>query len=442
LTSTRAGGNFQPDGSQSGLVVFGSVDDNLFSGRQKMDAHVNPVNNTIRPKFGQNSVIFVVLVILAASAAISLAQRAASMPEGDDRPEDANGMSVPSFPHLAEVTGNDVNIRSGPGTNYYRCGKIHMGDIVKIVTTQYGWSRIVPPVGCFSWISVQCVSRSLVDRGAGIVTGDGVQVYAGSDYVEPMHSTSPQVKLKRGDKVKLLDDKDKGGYYKIGPPTGAYVWVSAQYIRPISPVRKTPPVTVVDSNDVDPNDTVSVVPVEPSVEAAKLQEYYAVQKQIKAELAKPVTEQDYTNMKKALVEISKNKEAGKAARYAEYVVKQIENFELALAVAKQIKLQNEQLQQIKERIDKARATQLAQVEDLGRFAVIGEFQTFETYGPKHYRIVDESGNMVCYALPSGEASQLDLSKLVKQKVGLVGTIEPHPPTKKALVRFTEIVKLD
>lgn len=401
-----------------------------------MDAHINPVNNTIRPKLSLNSVIFAILVILAASAAVGLAQRATIVPE------DANAMSVPSFPHLAEVTGNDVNIRSGPGTNHYRCGKVHKGDIVRIVNTEPGWSRIVPPVGCFSWISVQCVSVSLVDRATGIVTGDGVDVYAGSDYVEPMHSTRLQVTLNRGHKVKLLDDEETGGYYKIGPPTGAYVWVSAQFIRPISPVRETPPVTAVDSNDVDPNDTVSVVPVEASVEADKLKQYYAVQEQIKAELAKPISEQNYAGMKKMLVEIAKDKGAGKAARYAEYVVKQIEGFELALAVAKQIKLQNEQLQQIKERIDKARETQLAKVEDLGRFAVIGEFQTFETYGPKHYRIVDESGNMVCYALPSGKASQLDLSKLVKQKVGLVGTIEPHPPTKKALVRFTEIVKLD
>ena len=406
-----------------------------------MDTHVNPVKNRMRPKSGQNSVIVAVLVILAALAAIGLARETTVMREGGDRPGDANAMSVPSFPHLGEITGNDVLIRSGPGTNYYRCGKVHMGDIVRIVTTESGWSRIVPPVGCFSWISVQCIGVNLDDPSIGIVTGDGVHVYAGSEYVEPMHSTTEQGTLNRGQKVKLFSE-EKGGYYKIAPPTGAYLWVSATYVKPISSVREPPPVAVVDPNDVDPNDTGFVVPIEPSVEAEKLKEYYALQKQIKAEIVKPIAEQNYADMKKALIEISKDKEAGRAARYAESVIKQLEGFELALAVAKQIKLQNEQLQQIREGIDKARATRLADVEDLGRFAVIGQFQTFATYGPKHYRIVDESGKMVCYALPSSEASQLDLSKLVKQKVGLVGTIEPHPPTKKALVRFTEIVKLD
>ena len=401
-----------------------------------MDAHTNALRNRMQPKTGRNSIVVPVVVILAVLAAIGLAQRAAVVPEGDVRPEDANVTSVPSFPYLAEITGDDVLIRSGPGTNYYRCGKLHTGDRVKIVTTESGWSRIVPPVGCFSWISVQCVSMNLDDPSIGIVTGDGVQVYAGSDEVLPMHSTSLQVTLNRGQKVKLFGE-EKGGYYKIVPPTGAYLWVSATYIRPVSPVGETVPVTVADANV-----TGGVVPPVTSVEAERLKEYYALQMQIKAERAKPISDQNYADIRKALIEISKDKEAGKAARYAESVSKQIEGFELALAVGKQIKLQNEQLQQIMERIDKARAASLAKIEDLGRFAVIGQFQTFETYGPNHYRIVDESGKTVCCALPSGQAAQMDMSTFVKQRVGLVGTIEPHPPTKKALVRFTQIVKLD
>ena len=77
---------------------------------------------------------------------------------------------------------------------------------------------------------------------------------------------------------------------------------------------------------------------------------------------------------------------------------------------------------------------------MGKFAIVGEFQTYLTYGPGHYRIVDEAGKMICYALPAGAASKMDLKGFVGQKVGLVGTIEPHLPTKKALVRFTAIVK--
>jgi len=387
-------------------------------------------------KSSHSSAIVPVLLVLAALAAIGLAQQAGVSPEGSKPAEDANTVSVPSFPCMAEITGNDVNIRSGPGTNYYRCGKLHKGDTIKIVSMESGWSRIVPPVGCFSWISLQCVSMSLDNPSIGILTGDGVQVYAGSDYVEPMHSTTQQGTLNRGHKVKLFGE-EKDGYYKIVPPTGAYVWVSTAYVKPLSPIETTTPIAVVPVPDTE-----SVVPTQLSVEVEMLKKYYALQKQIEGERAKPVAEQNYADVKKALIEIAKNKEAGKATRYAEFVVKQIEGFELALDAGKAVKLQNVELQQVMERIDKARTTRLAEVENLGRFAVIGQFQTFQTYGPQNYRIVDESGKTVCYALPTSQASQTDLSRFVKQKVGLVGTIEPHAPTKRALVRFTEILQLD
>ena len=69
--------------------------------------------------------------------------------------------------------------------------------------------------------------------------------------------------------------------------------------------------------------------------------------------------------------------------------------------------------------------------------MIGQLQTYETFGPGHYRIVDESGKMVCYVLPGDAAAQTDVSGLIGRKVGLIGTIEPHKPTAGALVRFTQ-----
>ncbi len=92
-----------------------------------------------------------------------------------------------------------------------------------------------------------------------------------------------------------------------------------------------------------------------------------------------------------------------------------------------------------------RATRLAKLEELGRFAVIGQLKTSSIFGSepqlKHYRITDESDKIICYALPTGQASTMDLSKLIDHKVGLVGTVEAHPQMGKALVKFTEAVEL-
>ena len=352
-----------------------------------------------------------------------------------------------SFPYTAEIIGNDVYVRSGPGTNFYHCDKLNAGDKVKVVDKQFSWSRIVPPAGSFSWISMDFVTITPGDQEVGTVTGDNVRVYAGSDYVKPLYSTTLQGKLSKGEKVKLLGEQ-MDGYYKIAAPPFAYLWVSTQFTKPVpepvepSPAPPTPAPVVpkVEPNEPGDTNTTTAVAPAPAVPKTPLEKYRDLKEQVKAENAKPVDQQDYTDLKKALLEIAEDEKAGNAARYAQFVVRQIEGYELALAVVKQVELQNKQLEKIKAKIDKAKATRMAEVETMGKFAIVGEFQTYVTYGPGNYRILDEAGKMVCYALPAGAASQKDLSGFVGQKVGLVGTIEPHLATKKALVRFTEIVK--
>jgi hypothetical protein len=350
-----------------------------------------------------------------------------------------------SFPYTAEITSNDVYVRSGPGTNFYHCGQLNKGDKVKVVDKQFSWSRIVPPAGSFSWISMDYVTINPGDPSVGTVTGDNVRVYAGSDFVKPLYSTTLQGKLSKGEKVKLLGEQ-MDRYYKIAPPPFAYLWVSTQFTKPLpKPVVVTPAPTTPETK-IEPNEPAEVnapveVKQEPEVPKTPLEKYEQLKEQVDAERAKPMDQQNYTELKKELLEIANDKEAGNAARYAQFVVGQIEGYELALAVVKEVKLQNEQLEKINAKIEKAKETKLAEIENMGKFAVVGVFQTYLTYGPGNYRIVDKDGKMICYALPAGAAAQMDLSGFIGQKVGLVGTIEPHLPTKKALVRFTEIVKL-
>jgi hypothetical protein len=384
-----------------------------------------------------------IFVIMAGLVSVSFAQQSGVASGGSKE------VDISSFPYTAEITGDDVYVRSGPGTNFYHCGKLKAGDKVKVVDKQFSWSRIVPPAGSFSWISMQYVTISPTDPKVGTVTGDNVRVYAGSDYVKPLYSTTLQGKLGKGEKVKLLGEQ-MDDYYKIAAPPFAYLWVSTNFTKPVPEPVKAPPVastpttspaeTKVEPNEpADANATTEVVPA-PAAPKSPLERYRELQEQSVAERAKPADQQDYTDMKKALLEIVNDKDAGSAARYAQFVLGQIEGYELALAVDKEVKLQNEQLEKIEAKIDKAKETRLAEVETMGKFAIVGEFQTYQTYGPGHYRIVDENGKMICYALPAEAASRMDLSSYIGQKVGLIGTIEPHLPTKKALVRFTQIVK--
>jgi len=379
------------------------------------------------------------IAVVAGLVCVGLSRGAAAGAVEGAAPEE---VETPPFPYDAVITGDDVYIRSGPGTNFYHCGKFKQGDRVKVVAKQFSWSRIVPPAGSFSWISMQYVKIDPANPGVGTVTGDNVRVYAGSDFVKPLYSTTLQDKLKTGDRVKLLGEQ-MDDYYKIAPPPAAYIWVSTNFTTPApAPTEPTPAVAAVAPTPgaKEPNEAVPAEPPTVTPQSA-LEKYRELKKQADAERAKPVDQQDYASLKKELTEIAKDQAAGSAARYAQFVLQQIEGYELALVVGKEIRLQNEQLEKTQAGIQKARTTRLAEVQDLGRFAITGELQTYATFGPGHYRIVDESGKMVCYALPDGSAAQRDLSGLVGRKVGLVGTIEPHKPTAGALVRFTNIVEI-
>ncbi len=389
-----------------------------------------------------NLLFFVVLVILFSAA---LAQQPAGNEKAASIP-DANQPRTPDFPYVAEITGDDVNIRPGPGTQYYVCGKLNKADRVKILSARFSWSCIVPPKGSFSWISTQYVTTDPDKPEIGTVTGDAVRVYAGSDEIKPMHSTFSQGKLNKGDKVTLLGE-EQDDYYKIAPPSFAYLWVSTQYINPLGSVGDVPVVVKpMRKPKPKPGDTAAVAPAMMPHESRKLKEYHALAKQIKDELKKPLDQQDYSNYKEALTAIADDKEAGKAARFAKYALGQIDRYELARKINKEVQLQDEQLQKNKERIEKARAASRAQIKNLGSFAAIGKLLTSEVYGKEpqlvHYKILDEAGKIVCYALPTDKAAEMDLSEFLDHKVGLVGTIEPHVQTSSALVRFTEITKLD
>ena len=397
-------------------------------------------------RFSTSFLIFIVPVVLVS---VGFAQEGVPAPSTPAAitPSEPN-LNTLSYPYDALITGDRVKIRSGPGTNFYHCGFLNKGDRVTVVSRQFSWSRIVPPAGTFSWISEQYIKIDPANPDIGIVTGNSVRVYAGSDYQKAMYSTTRQGMLDKTEKVKLLGEQ-ADGYFKIAPPSFAYLWVSTQYTKPVPKLVKTSPPTTVEPLPQGPNDTNAVttqaVTPAPTLEPAPpshLEKYRELQKQVEAERKKPMVQQDYTELKKALKEIANNKDAGRVVRYVEFVLQQIEGYELALAVDKQVELQNEQLQKTATGIEKAREARLAEVQNMGKYAVIGELQPYATFGPGHYRIVGTSGKMICYALPSGAIAQMDLKNMVGKKVGLVGDIEPHLPTKKALVRFTRILVLE
>jgi uncharacterized protein YraI len=377
---------------------------------------------------------------------------------------ESNDANLPAMPFMAEVTSDDVYVRSGAGTNYYYCSKLKKGDKVKVVSSKFSWLQIVAPPGSYAWISSQYVQVNPQDKTLGTVIGDAVRVYAGSDDVQPMHSTSALVKLNKGDKVKLLGE-EKEGYSKIAPPDGAYLWVSNQYVRPLgslvpptqpvpmltpgappSPVAPFPTPTPGEKPQAAPltketSPSSPAVTTAPQAEDSRLRQFDELKKAVDAEKAKPVADQNFVEIKKSLNTLAADKQS-RISRMAQNLLKTVERYELSQTIAKSIKEQDEQFGKTTEGIEKAKAAKMAEVEDMSVFAVIGQLKesTIEVT-PKLYRVVNSDGKTICYAQAAQSEAQEDLSPYIDKKVGLIGTIETRPSSGDAVVIFTKVIPL-
>jgi uncharacterized protein YgiM (DUF1202 family) len=118
------------------------------------------------------------------------------------------------------INATSVYIRSGPGDGYYATQELSKGTKVRVVGITFEWLKIVPPAGSFSYVGKVFVDRH--DNGSlGRINKDQV-------------NTTVETRLNAGDEVKIIGEQDE--YYKIEPPTGAYLYVNKQFVDMVAPV--------------------------------------------------------------------------------------------------------------------------------------------------------------------------------------------------------------
>ena len=92
-------------------------------------------------------------------ASVCFAEETAKPAAATDKP------TVMSFPYIAQVTGANVYIRSGAGKAFYYCTKLSAPAKVLVVDQKYGYSKIAPPKGSYSWISTSFVKADPANPG-------------------------------------------------------------------------------------------------------------------------------------------------------------------------------------------------------------------------------------------------------------------------------------
>jgi uncharacterized protein YgiM (DUF1202 family) len=354
------------------------------------------------------------------------------------------------------LTGNNVYVRSGFHQNYYPVTKLNRGDKVKVLGEEFGWLKIVPPVGTYSLVEKGYVDK--VDDKTG-VTNDRIWVRAGSNLNDRRYAK--QVQLAEGTKLKLLGETPDGAYYKIEPPPGAALWIKGDYVDRSG--RQKPKLEPVEPGELDldastepttrPDETVAA-PSEPepqSPEAASPEqlsehqmEINAIEAQIAAEATKPFDARSYEPILAKLNALAEKTEDETTQVYAKTRIEQIKGQTEVIAAVRELEQLKEKTVDEADRLAAQRARIKAQTAaPMDDTVVRGEVRVSGLYDgqagrPQRWRIVapkgsPQAGRTLAYVeLPPD--SSIDMVEYYGKYVGvrasgrqmLKGAIPPVP----------------
>lgn len=397
---------------------------------------------------------FVVVLIAAGLAAQSATQPASEtggtiLPAVTDAPSAApaaagsTARSAAGTSGAGTVTGDNVYVRAGFSTNYYPVIKLNRGDQVTIVDSEFGWLKILPPQGTFSLVEKSYVDK--IDEKSGTINGS-VWVYAGSDLSE--RNYAKQVKLERGARVRIVGEKE--GFYKIEPPPGAHVWISGDFVsrgaggataktsgietvRPggLSKAQVEAPSPIVrESRGKTATTRPAGLPRSPEAEDTRLSEEYqvqirAIEAEITAEFAKPVTDQVLDPIMVKLEQLTQQDEDKIAKLYAETRLEQLRGQVDLIAAVREIRDLRQGAVATADEIARQRALMKVRQRDYSLDEIVckGEILVSGLYDglggrPKRWRIVEPGTTRIVAYIEVPEGSSIDPVQYYGKYVGI------------------------
>lgn len=163
------------------------------------------------------------------------------------------------FPFPAQVVEDVAMVRAGVGTTYYVVIKLKKGDVVTVDEKIYQWYKIVPPQGVYSYVSKAFVDAK-GDGKVGVVNKTPCEVFTASinGVADSFRRTA---NLLKGDTVNIVDED--GGYYKIMPPKGTYVYIPESAVKPAEFKPAAPDTTAPETLTLDLSTPKVSTPVTP-----------------------------------------------------------------------------------------------------------------------------------------------------------------------------------
>jgi SH3-like domain-containing protein len=182
-----------------------------------------------------------------------------------------------SSSYWAVVTGNAVNVRSGPSAqSAYAFGKLKQGDFVHVLKEEYGWARVQTQGNAFGDVCAFVPADRRVTLSADRTTATiSARTELRAPNVEA--GSSPDKSWKQigfadaGTTLTVLGtaDGEKESVYKVKVPATAEAWINMQFLRRASDAETASATTAAATTASTPAaTTVAAAPVSPATSSA------------------------------------------------------------------------------------------------------------------------------------------------------------------------------
>jgi hypothetical protein len=337
----------------------------------------------------------------------------------------ASATSADESPYVAYVNSDDVEVRSGPGRDYYPTAKLKKGEPVEVYRQDPGgWLAIRPPQGSFSWVAARHLD--VLEDDLGRVNSDRVVVRVGSELTDARDAI--HVRLARDEDVELLEPPaDDTPWCKIAPPAGEFRWIFAKHVdrepradsaadAPRSKTNQKPrPRVRLTGGDEDENASPPERDSEHSEIAgdlARLRELENIDMELSNILVRDISTWSFDELKKRALAAAGAAQSALESGMAQVLIDKLARFE-----------------EIKRRHDAVRAApapapgnevgaaigfrRFARFDGIGRLAPVVSQRT----GGPQYALLDASGAVLSFVTP---VPGVNLRPFVDKQVGVTG----------------------
>lgn len=384
----------------------------------------------------------------AAAVSAPAAAAAPVTPAPSAAPVSAGAPSGPIFSAPAEtastapaalvkgsLTGNNVNIRSGPGTDCPIFWTAPVGTEVGIIGRKGEWLEVEFPAKDFSWIAREFVEET-PGSDAIAVKGNNVNVRSG-----PGTQFDRLYSVPAGFKMQVMERQPS--WYKVMPAPEATAWIMAEFVSYAGSVSGDTASIPEVAGDVLPGGTGATGETVPATEAADAASYpeklRVAEETFKSETAKEnPAEWDLAKLEEAYNDIAVKSTDPVIRTQARTRLVQLKAYgavkERALKVGKvDADLQTRIDELEKQRADKLNSIQMPVPTPFVATGTIEKFYMTGMGGATHKLV---SGKSILYLLKS---DIVDLSQYEGKHVGVQGNIATKPGYN---VRFIEVTVVE